>query len=274
MKKYVDRSLSPTLKIGLFMMGILVFLALAAPWICPYDPLEQDLYAVLQKPGGEHLLGTDQIGRDIFSRMLYAARTDLVIMVTAEIVPFVMGTGLGMAAGYFGGKVDWLISLVTDAFIAFPFYLLVIVIAFAVGAGTHGIYVTFLLVGWIVYARVIRGLSASMKSQEWIQSARVMGYPGWKILFAELLPNILPQAIVLLMNDMVGLLVIIVTLGYLGIGIAPPSPDWGTMISEGNTFITTAWWLSILPGLAVVYTGIALSLIGDGLADYWRQDGV
>lgn len=265
---------SGTLKTGLVMMGILVFLAAAAPWICRYDPLEQDLYAVLQKPGGSHLLGTDQIGRDIFSRMLYAARTDLVIMVTAEIVPFVMGTALGMMAGYFGGWVDWIITLVTDVSIAFPFYLLVIVIAFATGAGIHGIYVTFILVGWIVYARVIRGLSASMKNREWIMSARVMGYPDWKILLFELLPNVFPQAVVLLMNDMVGLLVMIVTLGYLGIGIAPPSPDWGTMISEGNTFITSAWWLSILPGLAVVYTGIALSLVGDGLADYWRQDGV
>lgn len=274
MRKLLPKKQQMTLFIGLFMMGLLVLLAAAAPLICSYDPLEQDLYAVLQRPGGAHLLGTDQLGRDIFSRMVYAARTDLTVMVTAEIIPFILGTALGLIAGYFGGWVDWVISLISDVSIAFPFYLLVIVIAFATGAGTHGIYVTFILVGWIVYARVIRGMSASLKNREWILSARMMGYSDWKILLFEMLPSVIPQAIVLLMNDMVGILVMIVTLGYLGIGIAAPTPDWGTMIAEGNTFITSAWWLSILPGLAVVYTGIALSLIGDGLADKWRQDGV
>lgn len=134
-----------------------------------------------------------------------------------------------------------------------------------------GIYITFILVGWIVYARVIKGLSASFRKQEWVASAQTLGIPGVKIILRHLLPNVLPQAVVVLMTDMVGLLVAIVTLGYLGIGIAPPTPDWGTMISDGQSFITTAWWLSAVPGLAVVYTGIALSLVGDGLADLWRR---
>lgn len=272
-KNKKKRASRPAFVIGLVMMGILVGLALLAPLLCRFDPMTQDLYSVLQAPGGEHLLGTDQLGRDNFSRLLYAARTDLSIMILAEAVPFVMGIALGMAAGYFGGWIDWIITLITDTLIAFPFYLLVIVIAFATGAGVHGIFVTFLLVGWIVYARVVRGLSASMKQREWVASARIMGFSDLKILFSEMLPNILPQAVILLMNDMVGVLVIIVTLGYLGIGIAAPTPDWGTMISEGQTFMTTAWWLSVFPGCAVVYTGIALSLIGDGLADLWREDG-
>ena len=188
-------------------------------------------------------------------------------MVTAEIAPFLIGIVLGMAAGYFGGAIDWLVGLASDTFIAFPFYLLVIVIAFASGAGTHGIFITYLLVGWLIYCKVARGQSASLKKSEWIAAAKILGYSDIRILFCELLPNILPQAIVLLMTDMVGLLVIIVTLGYLGIGIAPPTPDWGTMISEGQSFMTSAWWLSVLPGMFVVYTGVALSFIGDGLAD-------
>ncbi|MDQ0089199.1 peptide/nickel transport system permease protein [Paenibacillus anaericanus] len=253
------------------MLIILVGLAVLAPFISPYHPSDQNLYAILKPPSSEHWLGTDQLGRDLFTRLIYAARTDLKIMVLAEIIPFCTGVFLGMLAGYYGKWIDTLITLVTDTFIAFPFYLIVIIVAFASGAGQRGIYITFILVGWIVYARVIKGLSASFRKQEWVASAQTLGIPGVKIILRHLLPNVLPQAVVVLMTDMVGLLVAIVTLGYLGIGIAPPTPDWGTMISDGQSFITTAWWLSAVPGLAVVYTGIALSLVGDGLADLWRR---
>lgn len=269
-RKKLKKTHAPTLWIGLFMMGLLVVLAVLAPVICPYDPLEQNLAEFLQAPGAKHLFGTDQLGRDLFTRTLYAARTDLWIMVMAEIAPFIIGIFLGMAAGYFGGAIDWLVGMASDTFIAFPFYLLVIVIAFASGAGSHGIFIIYLLVGWLIYCKVARGQSAALKNSEWIAAAKILGYSDIRILFCELLPNIIPQAIVLLMTDMVGLLVIIVTLGYLGIGISPPTPDWGTMISEGQTFMTNAWWLSVLPGMFVVYTGVALSFIGDGLADRFR----
>ncbi|MGC5771732.1 ABC transporter permease [Paenibacillus pabuli] len=262
---------TPSLLVGSVMFAVLIILAATIPWISPYDPSEQNLSAFLQPPSAEHWLGTDQLGRDLFTRLIYAARTDLSIMVLAEIVPFCMGVFLGMLAGYYGKWIDKIISLVTDTFIAFPFYLIVIIVAFASGAGERGIYITFMLVGWIVFARVVRGLSASYRKQEWIASAQTLGLPGIRIILRHLLPNVLPQAIVVLMTDMVGLLVAIVTLGYLGIGIAPPTPDWGTMISDGQSFITTAWWLSAVPGFAVVYTGIALSLVGDGLADVWRK---
>ncbi|SEK28688.1 ABC transporter permease [Paenibacillus sp. OK003] len=262
---------TPSLLVGSVMFAVLIILAVLIPWISPYDPSEQNLSAFLQPPSAEHWLGTDQLGRDLFTRLIYAARNDLSIMVLAEIVPFCMGVFLGMLAGYYGKWMDKIISLVTDTFIAFPFYLIVIVVAFASGAGERGIYITFMLVGWIVFARVVRGLSASYRKQEWIASAQTLGLPGIRIILRHLLPNVLPQAIVVLMTDMVGLLVAIVTLGYLGIGIAPPTPDWGTMISDGQSFITTAWWLSAVPGFAVVYTGIALSLVGDGLADVWRK---
>ncbi|MFF2909236.1 ABC transporter permease [Paenibacillus sp. NPDC057934] len=262
---------TPSLLVGSIMFLLLIGIAVFAPFITPFEPSEQNLYAILQPPSPEHWLGTDQLGRDLFTRLIYAARTDLKIMVLAEIIPFCTGIFLGMLAGYYGKWVDTIISLVTDTFIAFPFYLIVIIVAFASGAGQKGIYITFILVGWIVFARVTRGLSASFRKQEWVASAQTMGIPGVKIILRHLLPNVLPQAVVVLMTDMVGLLVAIVTLGYLGIGIAPPTPDWGTMISDGQSFITTAWWLSAVPGIAVVYTGIALSLVGDGLADLWRR---
>ncbi|MBU5673570.1 ABC transporter permease [Paenibacillus brevis] len=262
---------NPTLLGGIIMLAILVLLAILIPVISPYDPSAQDLRAFLQPPSADHWLGTDQLGRDLFTRLIYAARTDLSIMVLAEIIPFCTGIFLGMLAGYYGKWMDNIISLVTDTFIAFPFYLIVIIVAFASGAGQRGIFITFMLVGWIVFARVTRGVTVSLRQQEWVASAQTLGLSGIRIMFRHILPNVLPQAVVVLMTDMVGLLVAIVTLGYLGIGIAPPTPDWGTMISDGQSFITTAWWLSAMPGLAVVYTGIALSLVGDGLADLWRR---
>ncbi|OMF49377.1 nickel ABC transporter permease [Paenibacillus peoriae] len=253
------------------MFALLIGIAVFAPVISPYQPSDQNISATLQPPSFEHWLGTDQLGRDLFTRLIYAARTDLKIMVLAEIIPFCMGVFLGMLAGYYGKWVDTVITLLTDTFIAFPFYLIVIIVAFASGTGEQGIYITFILVGWIVYARVVKGLSASFRKQEWIAAAKTLGIPDIKIILRHLLPNVLPQAVVVLMTDMAVLLVAIVTLGYLGIGIAPPTPDWGTMISDGQPFISTKWWLSAIPGFAVVYTGIALSLVGDGLADIWRR---
>ncbi|MDH2330871.1 MULTISPECIES: ABC transporter permease [Paenibacillus] len=262
---------TPSLLWGSIMFALLMGIAVFAPVISPYQPSDQNISATLQPPSFEHWLGTDQLGRDLFTRLIYAARTDLKIMVLAEIIPFCMGVFLGMLAGYYGKWVDTVITLLTDTFIAFPFYLIVIIVAFASGTGEQGIYITFVLVGWIVYARVVKGLSASFRKQEWIAAAKTLGIPDIKIILRHLLPNVLPQAVVVLMTDMAVLLVAIVTLGYLGIGIAPPTPDWGTMISDGQPFISTKWWLSAIPGFAVVYTGIALSLVGDGLADIWRR---
>lgn len=262
---------TPSLLVGMIMFAALILLTVFIPYISPYDPSEQNLSAFLQPPSAVHWLGTDQLGRDLFTRLIYAARTDLKIMVLAEIIPFCTGVFLGMLAGYYGKWIDTVITLLSDTLIAFPFYLIVIIVAFASGAGERGIYITFILVGWIVFTRVVRGLSASFRNQEWVASAQTLGLPGVRIILRHLLPNVLPQAVVVLMTDMIGLLVAIVTLGYLGIGITPPTPDWGTMISDGQPFITTAWWLSAVPGFAVVYTGIALSLLGDGLADIWRK---
>lgn len=262
---------TPSLLWGSIMLALLIIVAVLAPVISPYQPSDQNMSATFQLPSSEHWLGTDQLGRDLFTRLIYAARTDLKIMVLAEIIPFCVGVFVGMLAGYYGKWVDTVIMLLTDTFIAFPFYLIVIIVAFTSGTGEQGIYITFILVGWIVYARVVRGLSATFRKQEWIASAKVLGIPDIQIILRHLLPNVLPQAVVVLMTDMALLLVAIVTLGYLGIGITPPTPDWGTMISDGQPFISTKWWLSALPGCAVVYTGIALSLVGDGLADLWRR---
>jgi peptide/nickel transport system permease protein len=259
-----------TLEIGVTMISVLVLVAVVFPLVSGADPNAQVLTEILQPPSWEHPFGTDNLGRDLVVRLIFAAQTDLRIMVLAEIFPFCFGVSLGILAGYKPGPIDAFVVWITNTIIAFPFYVLVIAVAFAAGAGEQGIYITFILVGWVVYARVIRGATRPLASSDWVLAAKSLGYSNPRIVFRHLLPNVAPQAVVLLMTYMVVLLVMIVTLGYLGIGVQLPTPDWGTMIADGEPYITTKWWLCAIPGLAVVYTGIGLSLIGDGLADRWR----
>ncbi|MGV8882720.1 MAG: ABC transporter permease [Rhodoglobus sp.] len=261
---------SPTLILGLVMLGLLILVSALAPVIATHDPAAQSLTSGLLPPSLEHFFGTDQLGRDIFSRMLYAGQTDLRIAFLTALTPFVTGIILGLVSGYFGGWLDYVIGRIVDTVIAFPFYVIVISIVFAVGAGEAGIFVAFALVGWVGYARVVRVTTKAMKSSAWVASARGGGLSHARVILRHLLPNVLPQAVVLLMSEIIAIMVAVVTLGYLGLGIQPPTPDWGTMISDGQAFVTTKWWISTLPGLAVIYTGISLSLVGDGLGDAWR----
>lgn len=255
---------------GAIMFGLLVLVAIFAPVIAPYDPSAQNLTGGLQTSSAAHLLGTDQLGRDILSRMLFAARTDLTIAITAAAFPFVFGVGIGVLAGYVGGWVDVVVSRVVDTVIAFPFYVIVIALVFVVGVGQPGIYAAFALVGWVGYARVMRASTRALRSSGWVSAARGGGLSQVRILARHLLPNVLPQAVVLLMTEILLIMVAVVTLGYLGLGVQPPTPDWGTMIADGQNFITTKWWLSVVPGIAIVYTGVSLSLLADGLGDAWR----
>ena len=249
---------------------LLVMLALAVFVPTPYDPAAQSLGDGLAAPSAAHWFGTDQLGRDILSRVIAASRTDLRIAVLAAVTPFVVGVAVGLVSGYAGGWVDWVIGRVVDTFVAFPFYVLVIVVVFAAGTGERGIFVAYALVGWISYARVIRAKTRALCREGWVEAARGGGLSHARVVGRHLLPNVLPQAVVLLMTEILLIMVAVVTLGYLGLGVQPPTPDWGTMISDGQLFLTTKWWISTLPGLAVVTTGIGLSLVGDGLADVWR----
>jgi peptide/nickel transport system permease protein len=261
---------SPTLIAGVVMVGLLVLVAVLAPWLSTHDPNQQNLTHGLLAPSSEHLFGTDQLGRDIFSRVLYAASTDLRIAVLAAILPFLTGVLLGLISGFSGGWLDYGTGRIVDTIIAFPFYVIIVSIVFAVGAGEAGIFVAFAIVGWVGYARVVRSTTKSMRSSGWVIAAIGGGLSDRRVILRHILPNALPQAIVMLMTEIVLIMVAIVTLGYLGLGVQRPTPDWGTMIADGQPFVTTKWWISALPGLAVIYTGIALSLVGDGLADAWR----
>ena len=256
--------LNVTLVLGLGLLGLLVAIALAAPLITSWDPLAQDLTTSLQPPGNGHVLGTDQLGRDVFARLLYGARVDLRVGALAVLFPFLIGATLGLVAGWRGGWFDAVLMRVVDMVVAFPFFVLVIALVFALGPGTSSIYIAITLVGWVAYARIVRGEVLIAKNQEYALAARVSGLPTHRILLRHLLPNVVLQAFVFSMSDVVLSILAIVTLGYLGLGVPQPTPDWGSMIQEGQAFIFTKWYLAAVPGLAVVITGLALALIADG----------
>lgn len=256
------------LTVGVALFALLVAAAVFAPLLTSADPVEQDLVNGLLPPGSPgHLLGTDQLGRDVFARLLYGARIDLRVGVLAVLTPFVVGTALGLLTGWFGGWFDTVVMRVVDMVVAFPFFVLVIALVFALGPGTTSIFVAISLVGWVAYARIVRGEVLVAKEQEYTLAARASGLPTWRILFRHLLPNVVLQAVIYSMSDIVLSILAIVTLGYLGLGVPPPTPDWGSMIQEGQQFILTQWYLPTLPGLAVVVTGLALALIADGLVE-------
>jgi peptide/nickel transport system permease protein len=260
----------PALMAGLVILGIILFLAAAAPLLSSYNPIAQNLNASLLGPSAHHLLGTDQLGRDTWTRLLYGLRTDLRIAFIAVVFPFCLGTAAGSVAGYFGGWVDAVIMRLVDIVVAFPFYVLVIALVFVHGPGERSIYIAITVVGWVSYARIIRGEILVAKRQDYVLAAQSGGLSSVRIMARHLLPNVITQAIIYAMSDIVQDILAIVTLGYFGLGVPPPTPDLGSMINDGQNFLSTHWQLTTIPGLAVVIVGLGLSLIGDGLADLIR----
>jgi peptide/nickel transport system permease protein len=260
----------PALMTGLILLAIIVLAVVAAPLLTHYNPDTQNLNDPLAGFSSAHWLGTDQEGRDTFARLLYGGRVDLRVAFLAVLFPFILGTILGSLAGYFGGWIDQIIMRLVDIVVAFPFFVLIIALVFVLGAGERSIYIAITLVGWVSYARIVRGEILVAKRQEYVLAAQSGGLSSARIIARHLLPNTISQSIIYAMSDIVQDILAIVTLSYLGLGIQPPTPDWGTMIANGQDFLTTQWQLTTLPGLAVVITGLALSLIGDGLADILR----
>ncbi|HEX4356161.1 MAG TPA: ABC transporter permease [Pseudonocardia sp.] len=267
-----SRALKPwyrnaTLVAGIVIVGFLALIALLAPLLTPYAPTVQDLEHALESPNAQHWLGTDKYGRDVLTRLLYGARVDLRVGFLAVLIPFVVGSVLGALAGYFGGWFDAVVMRIVDIFFAFPFYVLVIVFVFVLGAGESSIYLAIASVSWVSYAKIMRGELLVAKQQDYVAAARLGGLSHGRILIRHIGPNVLSQALIYATSDVVMDIMAIVTLGYLGLGIAPPTPEWGSMILDGQEFITTQWEQATIPGIAVVVTSLGLSLLGDGLAD-------
>lgn len=256
-----------TLTFGATIIASWLVLAILAPWIAPYDPTALDSSASLLAPGGGHLFGTDNFGRDIFSRVLWGARVDLQICLLGVIFPFVLGTTLGAFSGYVGGALDALLMRCIDIVLAFPFLVLMLAIIATLGPGLISFYIAMALVGWVSYARLVRSQVLTLKHQDFILAARSLGYSHWRILFVHLLPNALASALVFSMSDCVLVLLNGAAVSYLGLGVQPPTAEWGVMVAEGQSFITTAWWITALPGLAIVLLAMGFSLLADGLGD-------
>jgi peptide/nickel transport system permease protein len=263
---------TPAFVAGVTIIGVIVLLAILAPLVTWHDPIQQDLTSGLQGPSWNHPFGTDELGRDVWSRLVYGARTDLQVAFLAVLFPFVLGTSIGLVAGYFGRWFDTVTNWLVNIVVAFPFYVLVIALVFALGSGTRNIYIAITIVGWVSYARIVRGEVVVAKRREYVLAARAAGLSHGRIMVRHLLPNVITQAIVFSMSDIVLDILAIVTLGYLGLGIQPPTPDWGRMIADGQTYLTTHWELSTIPGVAIVVTALGLSLLADGLADLLRPE--
>jgi peptide/nickel transport system permease protein len=256
---------------GGILLGVIVVLAVGAPLFTPYSPTDIDPLqplAPLFTPG--HWLGTDEFGRDIWSRVIFGGRYDLAIAFGATAVTLVIGLLLGMIAGHFGGWLGTLIMRIVDLFFAFPFLVLIIAIIAMLGPSFFNMFIALWVASWVSYARIAQGQTLTTNQQGYVISARALGFGHWRIVFRHTLPSVLPGAIIFAMVDAVGNVLLGASLGFLGIGVPAPAPEWGAMIAEGQNYILSEWWLSIIPGIALILLGVSLSLIGDGLADLLR----
>ena len=255
------------LKIGIFLLVIIVFAGLFAPFLTPYDPYFQDYNAILLPPSLDHFFGTDNYGRDVFTRVLYGTRLDLQIGFYTTYVPLTYGLMIGAYAGYFGGALDTAVMRLTDTAMAFPFLVLIIFILAILGPGIQNIYIAVFLVAWTMYARLARAEMLVEKNKDYIVAAQVLGFGTNRIIFKHAMPNIITSSIIFSMFDFVLNILLVSGLSFLGLGVQPPTPEWGAMVAEGRDFILNAWWISTLPGLVIVLTGFTLCLIGDGLSE-------
>jgi peptide/nickel transport system permease protein len=250
--------------------GILVAYSLAAilaPWIAPYNPLALDLLNTFQPPSLHHLMGTDQYGSDVFSRVLYGLRIDLVFGVVTTYIPMVIGMLVGAWAGYHAGVRDSFVMRLADLTIAMPFIVLVLAIVAIVGPGIEGAVIGIMIVSWALYARLTRTEMMTLREQNFIAAAQGLGYSTPRIIFRHSLPNLLRPNLVFSMADIVLNILVLAGLSFLGVGVQPPTPELGAIIAGGQPYQLNAWWITTLPGLALVVLGVGFSLVGDALAD-------
>jgi len=258
------------LYVGILVLGGIIALSLLAPVISAFDPIKPDYGQALKPPSATHLFGTDNFGRDIFTRTLYAARIDLQLGFFSVIFAWLLGNALGLLAGFFGGKVDALVMRLLDTVVAFPFLVLQIGIVAMLGPGVKNMYIGLTLVGWTAYTRLVRGEILVVRKLEYMDAARALGYRPRRQILRHALPNVITPTITFAMSDIVLCILSATALSFLGLGVQPPDPEWGQMITEGKTYLAQQWWMVTFPGLAIVLTGVGLSLLGDGLADHLR----
>ncbi len=262
--------------IGLFILSMVFFLALFGPTIAPKDPNRQDLFARLVAPmtpdrNGviDFPLGTDSLGRDVLSRLMYGARVSLLVGLTAVAIGGTLGTFLGLIAGYFGGRIDDVIMRLADVQLAFPFILLAIMVLVVLGAGVINLVLILGFGQWVVYARVARGQVISQREKDYVEAMRAIGARDWRIMVNEILPNILAPLIVIASFNVAGVILSEASLSFLGLGVPPSVPTWGGMLAESREqLLGGKWWLAVFPGLAIMFTTLSLNVLGDWLRDF------
>lgn len=258
---------------GLIMVLGVVFSAILAPLISPHDPILQDVEKRLLPPLGQagadpnYLLGTDQLGRDIVSRLIYGARISIVVSVSAVVFSAFLGTIIGLFSGFYGGKIDSVFMRLADVQLAFPFILLAIAIIAVLGPNLQNIIIVMGITGWVIYARVVRAEVLSLREKEYVMAVRALGGSNGRIIFNHLLPNVVPPIIVIITLEMARMIIMEAALSFLGLGIQPPTPTWGGMLADGRVYLVTSWWLATFPGVVIMLVVLGINLLGNWLRD-------
>ena len=257
----------PAAVAGLIIILVLFVVAIAAPGITPYDPNDQTFSIKLKPPGSEHWLSTDEFGRDVFSRILIGTRVALYVGIVPVIAAMIIGVTLGLAAGYYGNRVDQVVMRLIDILLAFPWLLLAIGIMAVLGPGINNVVIAVAIVYIPAFARIVRGSVLSIKEKEYIEAARAMGQPNPRIITRHVLANAWAPIIVLATLSIGQAIIYAAGLSFIGLGTQPPNADWGVMLSSGREYLRDAPWLGFFPGLAILITVLAFNLFGDGLRD-------
>lgn len=262
---------SPSLLVGVVLVALTCIVAAFPNLFAPGDPTAMDFLAMLQPPSAEHWFGTDNYGRDIYTLVIHATRLDLLIGLGSVALPFVLGSLLGLIAGYYGGKVDAIIMRILDIFVAFPFMVLAIAIVAILGNGVVNLLIAMWIVSWPPYTRLVRSEVLIAKNSEYVQAAKTLGYGDFKIILRHILPNVISSSVVYAASDIVMCIMTAASMSFLGLGVPPNTPEWGAIISSGKSFITGGyWWISTMPGVIMAVVGLGFSLLGDGLNDLLR----
>ena len=260
----------PAALVGLTILALVVLAAIFAPLIAPHDPNDQDVTRRLQPPfkaGSSYVLGTDQVGRDVLSRIIYGTRVALIVGLSAVALSGAIGITLGLLSGYYGGYVDDLIGWVSNVELAFPFVLLAIAVVAVIGANLVNLVVVLSIVAWVTYARIVRAETLAIRDLEFVQAARTIGVGDIRILFRHILPNVMTPVIVIATFEVARMIISEASLSFLGLGVEPRIPSWGSMLADGRQYLATAWWIATFPGLGIVLTVLAINLVGDWLRD-------
>lgn len=264
---WVNLRANPLAMIGLFIIVAFVVLSLAAPLLAPYDPSVQDLSNRLSAPTAAHWFGTDELGRDILSRILYGGRVTLGMVIAVVILVAPIGLFIGCIAGYFGGIVDTALMRVTDVFLAFPRLILALAFVAALKPGVESAVLAIALTAWPPYARLARAETMTLRKSDFIAAAKLTGASPFRIILRHIMPLCVPSVIVRITLDMSSIIITAASLGFLGMGAQPPSPEWGAMIATAKRFIFEQWWVATIPGIAIFLVSLAFNFLGDGLRD-------